>query len=396
MISITPTYVSLFSSAGVGCYGFKQEGFYCIATVELLEKRLKIQRYNDKCTFDSGYICGDLTKDETKDLVRKQLEIWKNNVGIDDLDVVIATPPCQGMSSVNQKKKNEKGRNSLVVESIAMVKELRPKFFVFENVRAFLTSICTDLDGKDKCIAEAILTNLLEDYIMESRILNFKDYGCPSSRTRTLVIGVRRDLKADSPSNFFPDRKEQQTLRSVIGHLKPLNIIGEIDPTDIYHSFKKYPPYMREWIRDLKEGESAMNNVDPTKRPHKTTKDGELIFNKAKVNNKYERQFWDKVAKCLHTRNDTLSSQSTIHPSDDRVFSIRELMLMMSIPNDFKWTDKSFLELNTLTDEYKEEFLKKEEMNIRQSIGEAVPTIIFQQIAKKIYNFLLNLQQRAE
>lgn len=42
------TYISLFSSAGVGCYGFKEEGFYCIATVELLERRLKIQTYNHK------------------------------------------------------------------------------------------------------------------------------------------------------------------------------------------------------------------------------------------------------------------------------------------------------------------------------------------------------------
>lgn len=60
------TYVSLFSSAGVGCYGFKEEGFYCIATVELLEKRLKIQSYNNKCIYKSGYICGDMTTQETR------------------------------------------------------------------------------------------------------------------------------------------------------------------------------------------------------------------------------------------------------------------------------------------------------------------------------------------
>ena len=61
------TYVSLFSSAGIGCYGFKEENFHCIATVELLERRLKIQEYNQKCTYPSGYICGDLTKKETKE-----------------------------------------------------------------------------------------------------------------------------------------------------------------------------------------------------------------------------------------------------------------------------------------------------------------------------------------
>ena len=46
------TYISLFSSAGIGCYGFKQQGFKCITTNEYLEKRIKIQQYNNKCEFD--------------------------------------------------------------------------------------------------------------------------------------------------------------------------------------------------------------------------------------------------------------------------------------------------------------------------------------------------------
>ena len=62
----TLTYISLFSSAGVGCYGFKQEGYQCIATCEILEKRLNIQKYNDKCILDSGYILGDLSSKEVK------------------------------------------------------------------------------------------------------------------------------------------------------------------------------------------------------------------------------------------------------------------------------------------------------------------------------------------
>ena len=73
------TYVSLFSSAGVGCYGFKQENFYCIATVELLERRLKIQKYNQKCAYDSGYICGDMTQKETQGRVFEELYLWKRN-----------------------------------------------------------------------------------------------------------------------------------------------------------------------------------------------------------------------------------------------------------------------------------------------------------------------------
>lgn len=54
------TYISLFSSAGIGCYGFKTEGFDCIATNELLAKRLEVQRCNHKCKYNSGYIVGDI------------------------------------------------------------------------------------------------------------------------------------------------------------------------------------------------------------------------------------------------------------------------------------------------------------------------------------------------
>ena len=49
------TYISLFSSAGGGCYGFKLEGFECIATNELIARRLEVQKYNHKCKYDSGY-----------------------------------------------------------------------------------------------------------------------------------------------------------------------------------------------------------------------------------------------------------------------------------------------------------------------------------------------------
>lgn len=41
-------YISLFSSAGVGCYGFKQEKFNCVAISELIERRLDVQKVNEK------------------------------------------------------------------------------------------------------------------------------------------------------------------------------------------------------------------------------------------------------------------------------------------------------------------------------------------------------------
>ena len=80
--------------------------------------------------------------------------------------------------------------------------------------------------------------------------------------------------------------------------------------------------------------------------------------------------------------------QNTIHPQDDRVFSVRELMRFMSIPQDFQWTDKTLNELNKLNECEKQNFIKQNDINIRQSIGEAVPTVIFNQIAKNIKKYI--------
>lgn len=79
-----------------------------------------------------------------------------------------------------------------------------------------------------------------------------------------------------------------------------------------------------------------------------------------------------------------MASQNTVHPCDDRVFSIRELMLMMTVPYTFKWVETDIDVLNSLSTEQKRAFLKKEEIKIRQSLGEAVPTVIFQSIAQKL------------
>ena len=171
----TLTYISLFSSAGVGCYGFKQNNFECIATNEIIPRRLDIQRFNNKCRYESGYICDDITLPETKAKISAEIERWKK-LGNDRVDVLIATPPCQGMSVANHKKKDtEIVRNSLVVESIKIINEIHPRFFVFENVPAFMKTICTDVDGVDKPISEAIESNLGKEYSYAARIINFKN-----------------------------------------------------------------------------------------------------------------------------------------------------------------------------------------------------------------------------
>ncbi len=381
------TYISLFSGAGIGCYGFKQAGYYCIATNEILDKRLKFQEYNNKCVYNSGYISGDITQENIKNQFDTELKKWQKSYNVKTPDVIITTPPCQGMSVANHKKKNEKNRNSLVVSSIKITKELKPKFFIFENVRAFLTTLCTDIDKKDKSIKDAIEHNLKGEYNILYKVINFKNYGSQSSRTRTLVIGVRKDLQDITPYDFFPEKNEPKILRKLIGDLPKLEKMSEISENDIFHSFRAYNPKMIKWIEKLDEGQSAFENTENERIPHQII-DGIIQYNKQKNGDKYSRWFWDKEGPCIHTRNDILSSQNTIHPDENRVFSIREIMRMMTIPENFQWSDKKLKELNKLSEIEKKEFLKKNELNIRHCVGESVPTIIFYQIAIKIKSYL--------
>ena len=369
------TYVSLFSSAGVGCFGFKSNGFECVATNELLDKRMKIQKLNNKCKYDSGYVAGDISTKETQEKILNEISYWEKNENLEKLDVLVATPPCQGMSTANYKKSNEINRNSLVVEAIHLVKNIEPRIFIYENVRSFLTTMCIDKDEEQLLIKECIYKHLEEKYNIFHKVVNFMDYGIPSSRPRTLVIGTLKTESNISPLNIFPLKKEQITVKTAIGDLPSLKY-GERDSQDIYHSFRTYPQYMQEWIHELREGDTAFNN-EPNKVPYKIVHGNKQVLKSAHMGNKFCRMYWDKPAPCITTRNDQLASQSTIHPIDDRVLSIRELMRVMSIPDDFKWVEKETAEM-----------IDKNETLIRQSIGEAVPTGIMSQIAANVKEML--------
>lgn len=379
------TYISLFSSAGVGCFGFKMEGYHCIATNEIIERRLAVQKYNRKCELDSGYIAGDITKTETKERIYTEIEAWRKK-GNDRVDVVIATPPCQGISVINHKKnENDINRNSLVIESVEIVKAIRPRVFIFENVQAFQKTFCITKDDKVVRIGDYIRDTLGEDYIITGKILNFMNYGSNSSRTRTLVIGIDKEFRNTfTPYDLFPTYRSEKTLRDVIGNGRfPVLDWGEICDTDFYHAFRTYDVIMRPWIHDLKEGESAFDNSDPLKRPHKIV-DGQVVENVKKNRDKYTRQKWDRFIQCVHTRNDQLAAQNTLHPEQDRVFSIREIMEMMTIPYDFRWVDFPLEALNDMSEEEKRAIYKANEVNIRQCLGEAVPTEVLRQVALRI------------
>ncbi|MGL2344938.1 DNA cytosine methyltransferase [Helicobacter pylori] len=388
----TLTYISLFSGAGVGCYGLLEEGFECVATNEILEKRLNIQRINRKCKLDESYISGDIKKPETKEKILKQIGFYSKKFGNDRVDLVVATPPCQGMSVANHKKKNDEiKRNSLVVESVDLIKQIKPRFFILENVPSFYKTGCIDKNDNLLEIGSMIEQNLSGDYMIYDEVINFKNFGANSSRTRTLVIGVCKEFKDfTSALEFFPDFKQEKTLKKVIGSLKPL-AWGEYDSADFYHSFRTYPKHMQEWIKDLKEGQSAFENVQdaisdlaylcsnegsfesdylnpvqssyqalmrkdsPKLYNHQATNHSQAALEKLKLINKEQgkeclpknlhgkQQFkstwgrlnWNKISPTIDTRFDTPSNGTNSHPKLHRSITPREAARIQSFSDNY-------------------------------------------------------------
>ncbi|WP_187928336.1 DNA cytosine methyltransferase [Helicobacter pylori] len=388
----TLTYISLFSGAGVGCYGLLEEGFECVATNEILEKRLNIQRINRKCKLDESYISGDIKKPETKEKILKQIGFYSKKFGNDRVDLVIATPPCQGMSVANHKKKNDEiKRNYLVIESIDLIKQIKPRFFILENVPSFYKTGCIDKNDNLLEIGSMIEQNLSGDYMLYDEVINFKNFRANSSRTRTLVIGVCKEFKDFiNALEFFPDFKQEKTLKEVIGSLKPL-AWGEYDSADFYHSFRTYPKHMQEWIKDLKEGQSAFENVQdaisdlaylcsnegafesdylnpvqssyqalmrknsPKLYNHQATNHSQAALEKLKLINKGQgkeclpknlhgkQQFkstwgrlnWNKISPTIDTRFDTPSNGTNSHPELHRSITPREAARIQSFSDNY-------------------------------------------------------------
>lgn len=351
----------------------------CLASCELKEEYLEIQKINQKCQQEEQYICGDISLKSTQS---KVIDVVKKSLGTRKLNVVMATPPCQGISLANHKKNHKDiERNSLVIDALTIIQELSPSVFLLENVRRFLQTACLYQD-EVVSIEDAIYNHLGELYDISSNVINLKDFGNQSSRTRTIVIGVLKSHKLEAQT-LLPTEVHAKSLWEVIGFLPSLKVMGEMSKDDVWHAFRPYSNHMRTWIQDLKPGESAFDNTDPLKRPHQI-KNGVYKENANKNGDKYQRVMDTKVAPCIHTRNDILASQNTVHPFDDRVFSIRELMLVMSIPRCFKWSRLSDQEIRGL----KPKQYTKMERVIRTVIGESVPTAFVFRFVKQVEQIL--------
>jgi DNA (cytosine-5)-methyltransferase 1 len=123
-------------------------------------------------------------------LPNRWLDAWQAQ-GNEDLDLVVAGPPCQGFSSAG-KRDVEDERNLLVSEALRVVRRLRPRVVIIENVPGMLhrhSEIVRKI-GEEL----TLMAGGKPGYFVTAELLHSSLLGVPQTRKRLLVVGVRQDI----------------------------------------------------------------------------------------------------------------------------------------------------------------------------------------------------------
>ena len=185
-----PLCLDLFCGAGGFSEGFRQAGFHTVAATDFDPWAGATYELNHK-RYGTQFILGDISD-------RGVQEQLFNAVGARELDTVIGGPPCQGFSQVrNHSRLIDDPRNKLYRYYVSIIRKLRPRTFVMENVPGL-----ENLGGG--AVRQQILKDLALEggYRVESRVLDAAAFGVPQNRLRILFIGVRADLLVDP---YFPE-----------------------------------------------------------------------------------------------------------------------------------------------------------------------------------------------
>jgi DNA (cytosine-5)-methyltransferase 1 len=122
----------------------------------------------------------------------------------ENIDIIVGGSPCQSFSFVGKQKGLEDDRGNLIFEFIRVVKECKPKMFIFENVKG----LTTHESGKT---FEYVLSKFNElDYNISFDILKATDYGIPQSRQRLFLVGINKNTNI---TINFPPPKLELTLK---------------------------------------------------------------------------------------------------------------------------------------------------------------------------------------
>lgn len=374
--------LSLFANVGIAESYFNECDINVVVANELLEDRAKFYSHLYP---DTKMIVGDITNEEIFDEIISESKKAKVNM-------VIATPPCQGMSTAGKMEKEDE-RNYLITYAVEIVKKIKPDFVMFENVPQQLKTRIK-LGNIEILIPDYIKRELSKDYnFNKEQLINASDYGVPQNRERAIFLLTKKKLKFTWD---FPKKEEKITLKEALKDIPSLDpFVKDISYEEMIKLFPDYEKKKKNGLKKSKwhnppahiyrqvismmhtpTGKTAFDNKDEYK-PHK--EDGSFVKG---FRNTYKRQSWDRPGNTITMYNRTIGSQENVHPghyigkdangddlySDARVFTVYELMRQMSLPDDWdipSWASESF---------------------VRSVIGEGIPPLLVKKIMLELNN----------
>ena len=370
--------LSLFANVGIAEKYFKDTGIDILIANEIDETRAKFYKHlYPEC----DVINGDITKEEIQKIIINKSE----KMGV---DFIIATPPCQGMSLAGKMDPSDK-RNQLIYYAIEIIKKIKPKYILLENVPQLLKTKI-NIDGKKVLIPEYIKNELQDCYNFANQsIVSAMDYDVPQMRKRNIFLISRKDMKYVWQ---IPEKKKLITLRDALYDLP------SVDPylkEGLDETLKLFPDFELKRQNALKVSKfhyppthSKKHVIAMMHTPSgKTAFDNEFYYpkkdNGERVNghyNTYRRFEWDKPARTITQNNGVISSLCCVHPgkyigkdkdgyelySDARVLTIYELLIVFSLPKNWNIPDWAN---DTL---------------IRKVIGEGIPPKLVQNLVNEL------------
>lgn len=328
--------VDLFAGVGGLSYGFAHDSDFCIIAANEILKPMAIAYSLNHPT----------VKVYNKDVKDFSLDDLTNDFGIKkgDIDIVIGGPPCQAYSTVG-KRLIDDPRGKLFQEYFRVLSEIRPKIFVFENVKGLLSIQNGALFSQILSLFQSI------GYFVKWEVLNAADYGTPQIRERVIIVGSLIDDKFEYP---LPTHRDAANTNLYNAHLNPYITLGEAigdlppiksgEKCSIYNSTPQteYQKEMRKGATaELADHETPKNNEKLIKLMEALPDGGtpqdipEELRPSSGFANTYCKLWWDKPSTTITRNLSCPSSSRCIHPRAARPLSTREGARLQGFPDTY-------------------------------------------------------------
>lgn len=344
--------ISLFTGAMGLDLGIEKAGFEVIASVEndpqcvetIKQNRPKIKLYP-----------------EDINLVNPKKILKELRVNPGEVDLIVGGPPCQPFSTAGKRLSLGDFRGNVIIRFLDYVKEIKPKFFILENVRGIYSAKLANTPPEYKEYKNienspgSVVYFLFKEfqklgYSVSFNLFDSSFYSVPQKRERFIMFGANSGKPIPVPTPITLDKPK--TLKKAIGHINGIN-----------HEFIPLRSQHKKFLKLLKGGQ-YWKNLPKDLQEEAMGKSYHLQGGKTGF---YRRLSWDKPSPTLVT-HPAMPATMLVHPDEMRPLSIQEYALIQEFPKDWKFAGKL--------------------ISIYKQIGNAVPVGLGYMAGKAIVDYL--------